>query len=127
MKVKKKYKVVIDRSKWRTGDISETYENGEIFRSTGLGETKLLNEEGFKCCLGFMTQQITKKKVLGFGDPGDCSFSVPYLNKLENGCRINTDLATEAIYINDCDSITLAQKEDALKKIIQKHPYFSKI
>lgn len=122
MRIKKKYKVVIDRSKWRTGNISETYENGKTFHSTGIGETLLLNEEGFKCCLGFMTQQITKKKVLGSGDPGDCTFSVPYLNKLEDGCRMNSDLAEEAIYINDCDSTTLAQKETALKELFKNTP-----
>jgi hypothetical protein len=41
----KKIKVVIDRSKWRTGHESR--------HCTGRGDTKLLNTEGYMCCLGF--------------------------------------------------------------------------
>jgi hypothetical protein len=40
-----KIKVTIDRSKWRTGGIYDS--------ATGRGATKLLNNEGYMCCLGF--------------------------------------------------------------------------
>jgi hypothetical protein len=40
-----KIKVTIDRSKWRTGS---SYDS-----AAGLGMTKLLNNEGYMCCLGF--------------------------------------------------------------------------
>jgi hypothetical protein len=122
MKIKKKYKVVIDRSKWRTGSTYDSYKNDEVCHSTGLGDTSLLNKEGFKCCLGFMTQQITRRKISDIADPSDCPFSVPYLNKLKDDCRMNTDLASRAIEINDDESTTLPEKESALKELFKDTP-----
>lgn len=41
-------KIIIDRSKWRTGGNKNG--NGN---QTGNGSTMLLNKDGFMCCLGF--------------------------------------------------------------------------
>lgn len=112
--MKKKYKIVIDRSKWRTGYNSEN--------ATGKGSyTELLNEEGFKCCLGFMTQQITKKGIFSHSDPGSCEFSIPLLNYKDGTCYENTELSRDAITINDSD-IPLKEKEVALKKLFKDTP-----
>lgn len=112
--MKKKYKIVIDRSKWRTG-----HDSGN---ATGKGKiTALLNEEGCKCCLGFIAQQITKKGIFLHPEPSDCNFSIPYLNKNDQGYYYNTDLSTNAISINDSD-IPLKEKEVALKKLFKDTP-----
>lgn len=111
IKMKKKYKIVIDRSKWRTGEYSEN--------ATGKGEdTALLNEEGCKCCLGFITQQITKKGILNCYQPRDCEFSTPLLNYRDGKHYENTELSIEAMAINDCD-IPLKEKEVLLKKLFK--------
>lgn len=117
VKMKKKYKIVIDRSKWRTGDISDN--------ATGKGRnTRLLNEEGYKCCLGFMTQQITKKKISDVAYPGNCDFSVPCLNTkycLTSRYK-NTELSSAAMDINDSHVTTLKEKEVALKELFKNTP-----
>lgn len=120
MAVKKKYKIVIDRSKWRTGD--------KGLNATGKGTTALLNDEGCKCCLGFIAQQITKKGIKNSGDPSDCEFSIPLLNFKEKSFIYdsyfwkNTDLSINAIVINDSGSTTLKEKEEALKKLFKDTP-----
>lgn len=114
VKMKKKYKIVIDRSKWRTGYHSEN--------ATGKGcFTKLLNQKGFKCCLGFITQQITKKGILGIAEPGDCKFSIPCLNEKGEEFYHNTVLSEEAITINDSD-VPRKEKEVALKELFKNTP-----
>ncbi|MEN6290811.1 MAG: hypothetical protein ABFD07_02185 [Methanobacterium sp.] len=117
--MKKKYKVVIDRSKWRTGS------NGD--NATGKGNTFLLNKEGFKCCLGFITQQITKKGVLNLSEPNECEFSVPFLNKITEEefyepFYCNTELSDMAIGINDSSNTTMKEKEKQLKELFKNTP-----
>lgn len=112
--MKKKYKIIIDRSKWRTGV------NGP--NATGKGSTYLLNDGGYKCCLGFITQQITKKGIRSLSEPSDCNFSVPCLNKYETDTYINTDLSQDAMNINDAHDTTLKEKEAALKKMFKNTP-----
>jgi hypothetical protein len=112
--MKKKYKIVIDRSKWRTGEYSSN--------ATGMGEdTALLNEQGCKCCLGFITQQITKKGILNSYQPRDCEFSIPLLNYKDGTCYENTELSRDAMAIND-SHIPLKEKEVALKKLFKDTP-----
>lgn len=114
VKMKKKYKIVIDRSKWRTGEYSKS--------ATGKGaDTALLNEEGYKCCLGFITQQVTKKGILGSYQPHDCEFSIPLLNYKDGKMYENTELSKEAMAINDSD-MRLEEKEVALKKLFKNTP-----
>jgi hypothetical protein len=59
----KKIKVVIDRSKWRTGKVSKHH--------TGLGGTNLLNDQGYMCCLGFCCKAagVASKYLLHAGAP----------------------------------------------------------
>lgn len=120
MAVKKKYKIVIDRSKWRTGDKGSN--------ATGKGSICLLNDKGCKCCLGFITQQITKKKIKDLAEPCDCDFSVPLLNTRYPSIfddvfyYKNTELSDKAIAINDDGSTTIKEKEEALKKLFKDTP-----
>ena len=86
---------VIDRSKWRNGV------NG--INSKGQGITKLLNEEGYMCCLGMVCSQlnISDDKLLRKSHPIDLLQDVPYLTGYVSDEIGDTDLAFEAITIND--------------------------
>jgi hypothetical protein len=57
--------LIIDRAKWRTGG------NSPI--QTGVGRTRLLNKEGYMCCLGFRCHQmgIPEKDLLKAGYTDD--------------------------------------------------------
>ena len=56
-------KITIDRSKWRRG--GDTQEDA--------GETCLLNNEGFMCCLGFiaLAEGFDEDEILCAGEPSD--------------------------------------------------------
>lgn len=58
-------KLIIDRSKWRTGHTAEN--------ATGQGFTALLNDQGFMCCLGFYSLACgyTEEEIRGVGEPQD--------------------------------------------------------
>lgn len=61
-------KITIDRSKWRRGG-----DNQE-----DAGETELLNELGFMCCLGFicLAEGFSKTEILYAGEPSDIRVDV---------------------------------------------------
>ena len=102
----KKHKIVIDRSKWRTG--------GDGSNRTGIGRVVLKNEEGYKCCLGFMTEQLVPEAdIFGACNPAQCASNVPCLVEDEQ----NLMIVNHAIKINDAYSITPTQKENALKEL----------
>ena len=54
-------KLIIDRSIWRTGDTGKY--------ATGLGETRMQNDEGFHCCLGIYCKQLGIGSLLGKETP----------------------------------------------------------
>lgn len=104
---------IIDRTKWRTGRESSF--------QTGLGNTALLNEEGFMCCLGFCSLQLGAKKedLLSFLSPK----SITYLLNSNNPfieSDVNSALSNEAMEINDSELFSLEDKEDALKSLFEK-------
>lgn len=59
-------KFVIDRSKWRCGDDGE--------HQVGIGDTQMLNAEGYMCCLGQVARQLGVPDVdlIDHGEPCDC-------------------------------------------------------
>ena len=124
MKMNKDKKVItIDRAKWRTGD-----DHGPNI--TGYGQTELLNKEGFKCCLGFLCQQVSKKKVKGRLTPSDMGCSIPELNELRYVCRYNSDdkyfdtvLSNKAMNINDDEDTDPKEKERLLKELFKDTRY----
>jgi hypothetical protein len=110
----KKIKVTIDRSKWKTGCISEY--------ATGRGTTYLLNGDGFMCCLGFCS------KALGIEDAIMLNKSYPsniYCEALENSKlvfnafnkKFDTNLASAAVVINDSSSTPPETKEKQLLEL----------
>ena len=123
----RKIKVVIDRSKWRTGANS--------LNKTGEGSTYLLNEEGFMCCLGFCmnASKVAKKDLLRATRPsfilnltkdGEAisrmlrSNGVRSLVKGYNKTFDSSYLAVRAISIND-NSSTPKEKEQRLLELFK--------
>lgn len=103
--------LTINRAKWRTGD-------GSISNRTGKGFTKLLNTQGYMCCLGFRCNQmgIPKSELLGIFMPDGLShkYEIPDLI-IKNGNSSNFSIT--ASNINDNEDITPEEKE----KLITKH------
>jgi hypothetical protein len=121
--MKEKIKVKIDRSKWRTGL------NGAS--ASGRGDTCLLNDEGFMCCLGFcsLAAGVPESEILNQPLPN----FIPIKNeiiirgidslvyKLEGlGCTnySSTELSFNAATIND-SFLDRATKEQQLLELFK--------
>jgi hypothetical protein len=125
----KKIKVTIDRTRWRTGDLSTN--------RTGEGYTQLLNQEGYMCCLGFcLKASKVAKKYLAFSNTpmravraaqlkGEVKnanlFRSQGVQALVDSTDIvaNTDLTSKAIRINDNALTTPKQKEKELLELFK--------
>lgn len=112
--------VRINRAKWRAGQDSH-----DPKKSCGYGDTLLINDEGFKCCLGFACQQLSRKPInfiIGRGEPEQTGLVIsPFTKRDKNGDAVNTPLVDEAISINDSYATTLKSKEKALIKLFAKY------
>lgn len=107
---------VIDKSKWRCGELSP-----ESSCRLGEGYTELLNDKGYMCCLGQISLQLgcTKKEIHNLTYPSDVTkLSVKDNILVKDGeC---TNLSDEAIDINDSTMLTIAEKEKRLTKLFAK-------
>jgi hypothetical protein len=119
--VKKEYKVVIDRSKWRTGQDSE--------QATGKGDTFLRNVQGYSCCLGFICKAIKPEITeasLNVEYPSLLREVIPLLSKKEGlgtySWITDTALVGLAVEINDDEDTTVTEKEAALLALFADTP-----
>jgi len=115
--MKEKIKVTIDRSKWRTGL------NGTS--ASGRGDTYLLNDEGFMCCLGFcsLATGVSKSEMLNEPLPDWVRIknkkningfdSLVYIN--ENLEYTSTDLSFKAAKINDSPDDRATKEQQLLE------------
>ena len=119
--------IVIDRSKWRTGGDDEP-KYGYNDNRTGIGETSLRNDDGCLCCLGFITEHLIPDYGLESDDhkPSSCSVSIPHLSYTDNSLlshnsslQQNTELANQAMAINDDIDTTPEEKEELLKELFK--------
>jgi hypothetical protein len=116
-------------SKWRCGTDVESKEEIEQLDSrrrkgvNGYGTTELLNEHGFKCCLGFAIKDSGYRgAICGLSTPADLDQVIPGLNQLDRDGDIeNSPFSDKAIAINDSDTIPVAQKMEKLIALGQKH------
>lgn len=112
-------KFTIDRRKWRCGH------EGQYQR--GRGDTAMLNEEGFMCCLGHCALQIDPEMpsddLLGIAEPAELDDELMPLSELsdDNGWTCNTELSDLAIEINDNDSFDDATREAKLAALFAEH------
>jgi len=111
--------LILDYSKWRCG-----YRSDDIECRTGNGETRLLNEKGYMCCLGMFSLQLnselTNADIADLSDPGEVNAHIPELNKesyMEDQTYRNTNLANEAIDINDDETTSVQKKVELLREL----------
>lgn len=103
-------------SKWRCGFSDGNVEDAKRDTTLGKGETSLLNDYGYKCCLGFACQQAGYKgKISDCGGPNDLAYAIPGLSyRDKTGTLDSTDFTDQAIQINDNRETTIEQKQKAL-------------
>lgn len=107
-------KLTLDYSKWRCGGDGERNDN-----VLGEGDTRLLNDYGYSCCLGQWSSQLgaADEDLLDRGDPSELSFRVPlFLSEMQPYC--NSKLANDCIDINDESATTTEEKIEKLSKIL---------
>jgi len=121
---------------WRCGtEQEETINTSETARGNGC--TRLLNEQGFMCCLGQFSMQldetITDRHLLSNVSPDSLNKLIPDLtyadhhidahtNSMRRTIR-NTSEVNEAIVINDDQNTTVKEKIKRLKNILSKMGY----
>lgn len=114
-----KIRVIIDRAKWRTG--------GDSPNKTGVGTTYLKNTHGYKCCLGFICEAVRPElNINAIGEPGDLNSPIEGLNIPPGSVSdryCNTQLAFEAMRINDDGSLLLFERELELQELFKDSPY----
>lgn len=101
--------LVIDRSKWRSGHDSEN--------KTGKGQTKLVNTQGYMCCLGFRCNQmgVPKNQLKGLSYPFELyEWELPGITNSDFGSQ--TDFTRKAISINDNPVLTRRERERAIRE-----------
>lgn len=104
--------LTLDLKKWRCGA------NGQ--NQLGAGRTRLLNKEGFMCCLGQFSLQLgaTELDILDWGKPSSAGLSIP---------ELNDNLSYDAIGINDNERLTTEQRIAELKELFSKHGFEIKV
>lgn len=131
----------IDCNTWRCGDKQVNVKTDPVDinsnTSLGMGNTSLLNEQGFMCCLGQIAKQLDvyQGSLLSIGEPSEMPVAdaveplmVRIIEKDEFGNTetdyfANTELSTEAMTINDHLTITIADKMADLKDLFKSEGY----
>lgn len=113
-------KFIIKRNTWRNGS--------ESIHAKGIGNTKLLNSSGYMCCLGQCIQQIDNSlELLNIAEPDEVDIDISdkkedlyiFINK--DNPLLNTELADDAMLINDSIYTTSAAKEVKLIKLFAEY------
>lgn len=111
--------LILDYAKWRCGDFGE--------HMVGLGNTLLENNEGYQCCLGQFAPQLYGEEIYlnGSGRPNQTEKIIPLLTESSNiGAYVyTTELASEAISINDNPATTPKEKIKLLKELFGEQGY----
>lgn len=106
----------VDRSKWRCG--------GALGNPTvrGEGVTKMLNGDGFMCCLGHCAKQLDPDVIIENKNyPNDSLWNIsrydnPFIMHLKNSL-----LAKEAARINDDEQIDQKEREQRLRNLFKEY------
>lgn len=107
--------LILDEKTWRCGQ-----ESGPS-SSRGKGDTALINEEGFKCCLGQFSTQLKKEVELEdhMTNPRDTNLVIPFLTRKLNNSIKDTKLSSAAMTINDDPATTVGKKVVQLKRLFK--------
>lgn len=108
-------KFTIDRSIWRCGLEDPVSKHGK-------GLTRLLNNQGFMCCLGICSGQlgIEKSRLLGCALPAEVREETIFCEKDDKGKWQDTQLTNEAFPTND-SWISREEREEKLIAIFNRH------
>lgn len=102
----------LDYSKWRCG-----YTTPDLCKNQlGMGAVRMLNAEGYSCCIGQFSQQlgIDKDSLIDKSSPADVRTPINLFNKPSATSGYNdTALTEDCIVIND-DPKTTPQEKIAL-------------
>lgn len=111
--------IVIDKSKWRCGgSVKDKHARGK-------GSVRLLNNEGFMCCLGQMCQQIAPElPIIGLLSPSETNQVVEGLAYPNSyGEIMNTGFSCSAMFINDCCEHDDEKREKHLREVGLEHGF----
>lgn len=107
--------------KWRCGSDSAR-QNARL----GLGETRMLNEQGYMCCLGQFAAQagVAPSELLGVNGP--CGVGRLYDPNFVKQTTITrtfygTDLAIELVKINDCVEQDIWAKVSTIESLLEEY------
>lgn len=107
--------LVIDRSKWRCGYYEPHDTDGPNRSANGIGCTRLLNDQGFQCCLGFAVEQLD-------GVPHDklLYLAVPE-GPLVGADSIAFAVRYQAVNINDEWKQSFEEREQKIAALFAEH------
>lgn len=112
-------KFTIDRSKWRCGDCGPY--------AAGAGDTLLLNDQGFMCCLGQIELLLGRNTDVlhNSGEPSELPAlrgdpAADFLQGYDRG-KHNSPLAAKAMAINDDGRLAHNEKEQRLTSLFAEH------
>lgn len=109
-------KFKLSLKEWRSGRKGK-YQTGEGF-------TLLLNQEGYKCCLGQFCEQLgVDKKHMRVAYPDSLPVDYPVLRKngLLDAKGLCTKFTKKCAVINDSMDLTVEMKIEMLKKVCEEH------
>ena len=117
----------IDRSKWRSGGAINAGKE-----TVGLGKTKMLNEQGFMCCLGQCCKQmgLTDRQLENAFYPSGCGWNKdkveddnPFVTVYGKEVRYlaDTRLSSAAWEINDSLRFNTEEREEKLIDLFKEH------
>ena len=93
--------------------------------ATGRGRTYLENDEGYRCCLGFvcLAAGATREQIRGKIGPDDVGVPIAGLTERSGILVCSSQLTRQAMATNDTASTTPEEKEAKLLEIFEDSPY----
>ncbi len=118
-------KLTLDYNKWICGGplCNSPLSNKRKENCLGSGYTRLLNMQGYMCCLGqFLSQcNIPNNILLNRSAPSDINKIVEPFNEKSGYSIRDSDFSLECMIINDNQRTTISEKTNLLKKICQEY------
>lgn len=118
--------LILDYSKWRCGYTTPH----ECKNQLGAGPVRLLNEEGYSCCIGQFSAQLgaSKELLLNESSPSSVGVHIELFNKsFGSGSFFDTALTEDCIVINDDPETTPDIKISLLTQRLAKDGIMLKI
>ena len=106
-------KLIIDRGSWVNGRYAQ-----DKNLTTKVGPSRLVNSNGYKCCLGFYCEQagVPTSQLVGIGSPANLmlDYRTAWFRKLTTPMPEGGSFYNHAMLLNDSSSITDEERERRL-------------